>query len=298
MMTESFVAVTANYSYMWLLKCLFVLTVSGQVSVISMNGYQRPIPLTPPFNYSQGGADWGPTCHSTSQQQSPVDINQHPNNTDLYQEVNQDNSVFVPLVVSNAPIGNNFIPIDVSGTTNFHVLAGELSWKFTAISPSTQVLIEFHVVAPAEHTINGHQYPLEVHLHYGLPRPAGLLMMVAVVAIWFDVGEENPVIGQIIEGGNFDLRPLFPDSGVLDDYFYYTGTEDRPYPYCIGDIAWTIPNYVLTASQEQIDYFNNMYMNNATFAGGRGNNRAVNSPTQPVYHFSNTRQTTLSFLSL
>lgn len=278
---------------MWRLSlCLCVLS---QLSVVSLNGFQRPLPLSPDFSYAQGGADWGPACFSTIQQQTPVDISQ---SCTYYREVTEADSAFVPIRLRNAPIGDRFIPVDVSGTRNYYVFAGEALWNLTIEAPSTQILMEFHVIAPSEHTFNGYRYPLEVHLHYGLPRPAGLLMLTSVIAIWLDIGAENPVISQVIAGGNFDLRSLFPDSEVLDDYFYYTGTEDRPYPFCYADVGWVVPNYVLTASQSQIDYFNDMYMNNASFAGGRGNNRDVNPTHEPVYHFrSGNRAETQSFLS-
>lgn len=280
--TASHLAVAVKMVY----SLLYFAVLTAAQDTVGLNGWYLPLPQSPPFSYAQGGAEWE-GCSSRLQQQSPVNINQ----TDLlYSEVNEDNSAFVPLVFTNDYIGDNFVRMDVSGTIEYLVFAGESLWNMQELEPMTQILIEFHMLAPSEHLFNGQQYSLELHLYYGLPRPGGMLQAIDYISIFFEEGEANPVIAEMIEGGDFDLRPLFPASGVLSDYFYYTGTEDRPYAICYPYIGWVFPNYVLSASRDQIDYYNSLYMNNATFAGGRGNTRLVQPLHQAVYHFTSNVQ--------
>lgn len=271
------------------LALLFIAAFAAAQDTASLNGWYWPIPQSPPFSYAQGGAEWE-GCSSRIQQQSPINLNQ---NDTQYSEVNEDNSAFVPLVFSNEVIGDNFIRMDVSGTIQYMVFAGTSQWNMEKLAPLSQVLIEFHMLAPAEHTFNGQQFALELHLLYGLIRPGGLLQAIDYVSFFFNEGEEaNPVIAEMIEGGGFDLRPLFPASGTLSDYFYYTGTEDRPYPICYPYMGWVFPNYVLSASRDQIDFYNSLYTNNSTFAGGRGNTRLIQPLHESVYHFVSNREET------
>ena len=266
---------------------LSLLALAVAQDTVELNGWHLPMSPRSPFSYAQGGAEWE-GCTSRMQQQSPVNLNQTDS---LYAEVNEDNSAFVPLQFRNDYIGDNFVRMDVSGTIEYMVFAGESIWNTQKGDSTIQILVEFHMLAPAEHLFNGRQYPLELHLYYALPRPGGMLQLVNVIGIFFEEGEEeSPVIEQMIQGGDFDLRSLFPTSGVLSDYFYYTGTEDRPVPICVPYIGWVFPNYVLSASRDQIDYYNSLYMNNVTFAGGRGNTRLVQPLHEEVYHFSYNAQ--------
>lgn len=275
---------------LFLIACISLACAQDQ---IYLNNYFFLLPPSMDFDFSQGGEDWGPGCHQ-SIQESPIDIDQNFAN---YTEVNEDNSAFVSLIVSNPPIGDNFIEVDIAGTENFFVFRGTATWNLTKMARTRQVLMDFHVTAPAEHPFNGQRYPLELHMRYGLPRPAGLLSPMSYIAVWFEAGDANPVIAEIIAKGEFDLSPLFPDSGVLDDYFYYTGSEDRPLPICYPDIGWVIPNYVLQASSTQIAYFESRYSENLAFAGGRGNIRDLRPNVNPIYHFRSIQTPTQSFLA-
>ena len=279
---------------MWRVASLLALA-SAQ-DYIRLNGFQWNYPTNSDFNYFQGGDDWkGHDCGVTTVQESPINIQENPTDGSSFQVVSEDDLYFNPIVVHNEPIGDNFILRDAFGTLEFFVMAGTAHYSIPPTNDMTLHLLMFHVLAPAENLFNGRRYDLELHLYYGLATPSLQLRVLSIMGIWFEEAEEeNPVLAQIIQRGDFDLRPLFPESGVLDDYFYYTGSEDRPFPVCYVSQAIVIPNYVLGASRAQIDYFNDMYMNNATFAGGRGNIRNVQPTRSDIYHFvsNHTRQPT------
>ena len=271
-------------------KIVYIALAAG-LNMIQLNDYYYVLPDSMDFDYLEGGEDWGEGCHQTVQE-SPIDINQRYAN---YTQANEENSALVPLVFTNPRI-RNFTEISIAGTRNYFVFSGTAAWNLTRMSPSKQVLMDVHVTAPAEHLFNGQRYALEVQLRYGLPRPTGLLMPISYVGIWVQAGAYSQVIQDIINSDLTDLSPLFPASGVLNDYYYYTGSETRPVPICVPDLAWVIPNYVLQASPNQIAYFTNQYADNFSFAGGRGNVRDPVPMKNTLYHFKSLQSPSQSFL--
>lgn len=271
--------------------CVALVLVQAQ-DYIRLNGFQWTYPTNSDFNYFQGGADWTThDCGTTTQQQSPINIQENPTDNSTFLTVSEADN-FGPVTVQNDYIGENFILRDAFGTLQFFVMAGSGYYEIPPVYSTNRILLMFNVLAPAENLFNGYRYPLEIHLYYALSTPMRTLEVMSIMAIWFEESEVgNPVLDQIIQRGDFDLRPLFPESGVLDDYFYYTGSESRPFPLCYINEGIYIPNYVLGATREQIDYFNNMYMNNSTFAGGRGNIRDIQPIRFPVYHFISNNRT-------
>lgn len=243
------------------------------------------------FTYFQGGQDWQ-GCTSGRQQESPIDIQENPTDGSSFQVVSENGTMFVPLVFQSSNVGDNFLLMDVAGVQEFFLMAGTATWNLPG-RENTQILLMMNVITPAAHLFNGYQYPLELRLYYTIPRPDAMVMVMSYVAIWFEEAEEdNPFIQQLIDQSDLDVSLVFPASGVVDDYFFYTGSEDRPFPVCYPEIGVVIPNYVLGISRRQLDYYDNMYSNNLTFAGGRGTNRDIQEHRNPVYHFiSNQTQT-------
>lgn len=117
-------------------------------------------------------------------------------------------------------------------------------------------LVEFHFHWPAEHTLNGHSYPVEIHMVH--KRPDGRIV---ALATWVAEGADNPAWNAIwatfpaISRGRdtatvaVDVRQLF-GIGSLND--------ERLYTYCgsltTGDyeegVTWLVrrtPIYMSTA---------------------------------------------------
>ena len=151
---------------------------------------------------------------------------------------------------------------------------------------------------PSEHTYNGLRYPLELHVVYGLTQPDGNVVPGVNFILPFREGRAHPFIEDLLEDDHttIDLTPLFPSNGVVDDYYYYAGSVDVPWPDCWSPLVWYMPSYILEASPEQIQYFNDLYINDLSFSNGQGTIRALQPlENRPIYHF--ITPTASSFLS-
>lgn len=117
-------------------------------------------------------------------------------------------------------------------------------------------LIQFHFHSPAEHLLQGKQYPLEMHLVH--QDKDGHLV---VVGIWFKEGKENKILdsvwkvmpqkaGQKVNVSNIDLQKLMPKNV---DFFRYEGSLTTP--PCTEGVNWFIFKQPLEVSKEQIKKF-------------------------------------------
>jgi carbonic anhydrase len=105
--------------------------------------------------------------------------------------------------------------------------------------------------------------------------------------ILFKVGKPNPFLQSLIEeDGEVSIASIIPSSGVVDDYYYYSGSVDLPWPDCWEPVTWYIPNYVVEASAAQIDYWTERYVQDLSFSNGKGSARDVQPlNNRTVYHF-------------
>ncbi|MFB6325391.1 carbonic anhydrase [Pantoea deleyi] len=137
------------------------------------------------------------------------------------------------------------IQVTVDNEDDF-VLDGE---KFT--------LRQYHFHTPGENQINGHTFPLEAHFVHS--QEGGDL---AVVAVMFEVGKENPALAPLIDAmpnkenqqvsinREIDLRALFPQ-----DLHYYRFSGSLTTPPCSEGIRWLVMKQPVTLSQAQLDAF-------------------------------------------
>ncbi|KAK2151080.1 hypothetical protein LSH36_376g03052 [Paralvinella palmiformis] len=149
----------------------------------------------------------------------------------------------------------------------------------------------------SEHLINGHQYPLEMHLvHYDTKydgvgdakdHPNGI----AVVGVMFQIGEKmsdglNHVIEKIDKikyKGQETAVEIFPLVDLLPDqpekYFRYGGSLTTP--PCSESVVWTVFKNPVTISQSQINKFREVFQGKA----GESTKNLVNNfrPPQPLF---------------
>lgn len=133
-------------------------------------------------------------------------------------------------------------------------------------------LKQFHFHAPSENHIDGRSFPLEVHLVHA--DKAGNL---AVVAVMFDDGRENPVVAATwaqmpkAEGGRKALPNRVAAAGLLpDDRDYYRYNGSLTTPPCTEGVRWIVMKKPMTVSTPQLEAFRT--------ALGVANNR----PLQPA----------------
>lgn len=127
-------------------------------------------------------------------------------------------------------------------------------------------LLQFHVHAPSEHTLNGRAYDAELHLVHATPDAAKRL---AVLGVWITEGPENPVLSRFwsqipekeaivktkIELNAQDLLPRNPR------YFFYDGSLTTP--PCSEAVKWVMFREPITASKAQIQRIKDLFHGNA-----------------------------------
>ena len=199
------------------------------------------------WNYADNGPshwnEFSKTC-GTGQHQSPVNI--IPGKT-----VSMDHTYDLSMhedIHANAAIIDNGHSIKVtpekSGSITLH---GE---KFN--------LLQFHFHGKSEHTVGGKRYDMVAHLVHQNPETKQL----AVVAIFFEKGEESLMLNTVLEnvGGSaeVDVAELLPTDTA--HYYHYIGSLTTP--PCSENVQWYLLKQPQTASSAQIQKFRKFYVDN------------------------------------
>ena len=125
-------------------------------------------------------------------------------------------------------------------------------------------LLQFHFHHMSEHTLDGRQFPLEVHfVHKSVDGDE-----LAVIGVFFDEGAENAALapvwqamparaGIVSTGASVDPAQLLPASRTA---FRYAGSLTTP--PCSEIVSWTVFGEPLSVSSGQIAAFARMFPNN------------------------------------
>jgi len=126
-------------------------------------------------------------------------------------------------------------------------------------------LKQFHFHSHSEHTVNGHPYPLEIHLVHQDEEGH-----VLVVGVFFEEGKANPALEPMLRhlpkkpGGHeidnmerIDLRALLPKRSPV---FTYDGSLTTP-PASEG-VRWFVYQRPMTISAKQLEAFKKLYDHN------------------------------------
>lgn len=119
-------------------------------------------------------------------------------------------------------------------------------------------LLQFHFHGRSEHTVNGKRYDLVAHFVHQNPKTEQL----AVVAVFFEEGENNPVLdnilGNIGEEIRIDPQDLLPKDTA--HYYHYVGSLTTP--PCSENVQWYLLKHSSSASKDQIEAFRKYYVDN------------------------------------
>ena len=119
-------------------------------------------------------------------------------------------------------------------------------------------LVQFHFHGKSEHTIDGKRYELVAHFVHQNPKTKQL----AVVAVFFKAGKNNPVLdnilGNIGEEIRIDPQDLMPAD--TRQYYHYIGSLTTP--PCTENVQWYLLKTPAEASKEQIAAFRKYYVDN------------------------------------
>ncbi len=126
-------------------------------------------------------------------------------------------------------------------------------------------LQQFHFHGMSEHTIDGRRYNAVAHFVHTAKDGS-----VAVIAVMFELGEENPYLEKILKAkGKVNINPnnFFPED--TDHYYHYKGSFTTP--PCTENVQWYIFKDTVNISKEQLNSLRKYYKNNER-------------PTQPLNH--------------
>jgi carbonic anhydrase len=127
-------------------------------------------------------------------------------------------------------------------------------------------LVQLHFHSPSEHTINGKQYAMEVHLVH--KNDEGQL---AVVGVLMQPGKPHPLLQTLIAQFPTDVNQEKVVQNVLVDpqglfprenqYYHYNGSLTTP--PCREGVAWFIMKTPLEVSADQVSQFTAVMPQNA-----------------------------------
>lgn len=141
---------------------------------------------------------------------------------------------------------------------NGHTVQVNYFWGSGAVvDGQTFELKQFHFHAPSENHIDGKSFPMEAHLVH-----ANAEGDLAVVAVMFEEGAENPALAQAWAhmpeqtGDKHNLPERINAEDLLPtnrDYYRFSGSLTTP--PCSEGVRWLVMKTPITASKEQIDHF-------------------------------------------
>ena len=168
-------------------------------------------------------------------------------------------------------IVDNGHTIQVHGTEDSYITVEGKRYQFR----------QFHFHYPSEHTIDGKQYPMEMHLVHQEEGTSNL----AVLGIFLEEAQNSneflqKVLAEIPEEKEqevttdvqVDLSDYIPPSQV-----HYTYIGSLTTPPCTVGVDWIVFSEPIQASREQLDMFSSRYSNNARPPQPLNNRRVLKS---------------------
>lgn len=119
-------------------------------------------------------------------------------------------------------------------------------------------LTQFHIHAPSEHTVNGHQYDAEIHFVHEAQDGR-----MAVIGVLLEIGLESPTVETMLNRINSesifkcDVSDLLPKN---KSYYHYLGSLTTP--PLTENVEWYVLEQVVTLSRAQLEQFHVHYHKN------------------------------------
>jgi len=126
------------------------------------------------------------------------------------------------------------------------------------LNGETFKLLQFHFHGKSEHTINGKRYDMVAHLVHQNPKTKQL----AVIAVFFKEGKNNPMLDNILSGIGKEIRIDPQDILPKDTQHYYHYIGSLTTPPCSENVQWYLLKQPVEASKEQIEAFRKYYVDN------------------------------------
>ena len=229
------------------------------------------------FDYNDLGASWGEVAAlcEYGKEQSPINLSKSGVEWSDKMQLNG-------FGYKDYPSGKFAERSDHTIVVN-GVADGEFELNFFDGSQSVFKPLQFHLHAPSEHTVNGKNYDLELHVVHLYKGSGGLG---AVIGIFFDREAggnydndfiESLKFGETTKGGKLALENVNLASllGSVDMRAYWNYRGSLTTPPCTEGIKWTVIEQVQPISDAQLEAFTQYFSGDAEYAGGNGNNREI-----------------------
>jgi carbonic anhydrase len=209
---------------------------------------------------------------STGQEQSPIDL------TVLKGTCEQD--MVLDIEWSILSIQTQFIKSDTTINADGvwgHLFATTVDGNLYGYDGTT---LEFH--APAEHTIEGSAYDLEMQFVFTIKNEfTDYTRNTAIFSILFQIDDSNPVdIFTTIDPSKLNTMFTVNMSNIISQYvqapiIYYTYDGSWTTPICNETVNWYVFSSPLGVATTDLAKFTEYWANNMSFANGKGNNRGL-----------------------
>ena len=207
-----------------------------------------------------GPANWGDLSREfamckTGKVQAPIDISTKG------------------LAKVTAPIKTNYNPSKAIVVNNGHTIQVDLpAGGYATLSDDDFNILQFHMHAPGEETVDGMRYPFNAHLVHINPGDSendterGKL---AVIGIFFQEGKENAALkpifdvmpakmGKVVMKEKFDASKLLPKS-----FAYYSYSGSLTTPGCNEGVTFYVLKTPVEMSAAQLTQFKKIFPMNA-----------------------------------
>ena len=145
----------------------------------------------------------------------------------------------------------------------------------------------FHFHAPSEHHIDDDEYNLELQIVMKNPEQKYTNI---IYSVFFSVQKISHSFFDLVinkENEIFDLGILFNSTknSTSNDFYSYIGSITVP--PCTENVLWLIDTDIKAISKKDLEFFTSKWAGDKNFAGGRGNNRAIQDRDNlKVTHYS------------
>ena len=158
--------------------------------------------------------------------------------------------------ISTPTLDNGNITVKINGTT------------------FTYKLLNIHFHLKSEHTINGENYDMEMHIVHENTNKEDKNNLYMVIAYIFEIDdddEENSFINSIGFNTGEEVKNVnVKDIVKNEDVYYYKGFVTSP--HCAEEVNWVVIDDIKSMSQKQFDKFEE-YFKKLNSNYGDGNNR-------------------------
>jgi carbonic anhydrase len=214
------------------------------------------------YEGADGPAHWGELCDSwdcDGNRQSPINIV-----PPTYRSLSRLLRFYWKNTSTNIVNNGHTIQYNIDQNT------GADNASYLTLNGQRYDLLQFHLHAASEHTVNGEHYPVEIHFVHRNATTGKL----AVIGVFVEEGAANPFfnniantwptdVGSYTDAATYNPNTLMPagyNNSSTAHFWYYDGSLTTP--PCSEIVNWMVWSTTITASHDQIQQMEDMLHEN------------------------------------